>query len=404
MRPQPQDIKLKKHIGEVVPRLRYEGPYKKAVDVAEYYGFRLISGPQVSKDDRDCTAESTCPADRVSLLRAYLERGMDGWAQPVLLCYTSKVPYQPILRFQLEAVGSKKSAVEALLIHTTYVILKEHGYDVTLHINSIGGPESVGRFAKELSNYYKEHLDVMDEDTRTAFMSDVFAPLRSKHESCLALKTQAPRAISFLTEASRSHFSEVLECLEAFGIPYEIKDDLVGTQQHTTRTVFEFREKSTATEMSEDKIEQEPSLLGYGERYDQLSKQVRLGRKVPGVGVTIDLNKTHKGETIAQYKQNRSSDPVVYVVQVGHEARRYVLSVTEKLRKANIPIALSFSEEKLAHQMKHAEHLDVPALVIIGQKEISDGTAIIRNRNTRVQRIVSQNHLPSHIKRLCALY
>lgn len=404
MRPQPQDIKVKKYINEAVPRLRYEGPYKKAVDVAEYYGFRFVSGPQVSKDDRDCTATSTCPADRVSLLRAYLEKGMDGWAQPVLLCYTSKIPYQPILHFQLEAIGSKKSATEALLIHTAYVILKEHGYDIKLGINSVGGPESISRFTKELGSYYKEHLSDMDEETRTAFMSDVFAPLRSKHESCVALKAQAPRAISFLTESSRQHLTDVLECLETFDIPYEIRDDLVGTQHHTTRTVFAFYEKTEQPEIPEEGVEEHAPMLGYGERYDQLSKRVRLGRKIPGVGVTIDLNKTHRGETIAQYKQDRSSDPVVYVVQVGQDARKVVLSITEKLRKANIPIALSFSEERLAHQMKHAEHLDVPALVIIGQKEISDGTAIIRNRSTRVQRVVSQNHLPSHIKRLCSLY
>ena len=35
MRPQPQEIYLKTYIGDVLPKMRYEGPYKKAVDVAE---------------------------------------------------------------------------------------------------------------------------------------------------------------------------------------------------------------------------------------------------------------------------------------------------------------------------------------------------------------------------------
>ena len=398
MRPQPQEIYLKTYIGDVLPKMRYEGPYKKAVDVAEYYGFHLIPALRVSREDRECVGRTPCPADRVTLLREYLERGMDGWAQPVQICHTCKLPYQDVLHFRLEAVGSRESATEAVLIHTAYVILTEYGFEnITVAVNSVGGKESLARLTRELATYFKKHLDVMDPETREQFMSDVFAPLRSTHPSCVTLKAGAPKPVSFLTERSREHFAEVLEHLEVFGIPYHIKDDLVGSEHHTARTVFE----PYTNEDGEPPVQR---VLGFGERYDSLARTMRLGRKIPAVGVTIDLGKRPERETIAAYKAGRLQRPLAYVIQVGPDARRGVLQIVERLRQAHVPVALSFAEERLDHQMKHAEALDVTALVIIGQKEIMDGTAIIRNRSTHVQRIVSQNHLPSHLKRLCAIY
>jgi len=401
MRPLPQEINIKTYIGDVFPKLRYEGPYKKAVDVAEYYGFHLIPALKTTRDDRECVSHTPCPADRVTLLREYLEQGMDGWAQPVQLCHTCKIPYQPTLHFKLESVGSKKSTAEAVLIHTAYTILREYGYEnVIVAINSVGGKESLARLTKELSSYFKKHLADMDPEMRQEFMGDVFAPLRSNNLAYSDMKLGAPKPISFLTEQSREHFSEVLEYLETFGIPYHIKDDLVGSEHYSARTIFEFYIK----EESEDITPPPNNVLGHGERYDYLTKTIKLGRKIPAVGVTIDLNKNYDNETITEYKQKKSQEPIAYVVQVGNDARRGALEIIERLRQAQIPVALSFSEERLAHQMKHAEQLNVTALIIIGQKEISEGTVIIRNRNTHVQKVVSQNHLPSHLKRLCALY
>jgi len=402
MRPQFHEVKVKTYINDVSPRLRYEGPYKKAVDIAEYYGFRLIPSLKITRDDRECIIDTPCPADRVTVLREYLEKGMDGWAQPVQLCHTCKIPYQPTLHFKLEALGSKKSIAEAILIHTAYTILKEYGFEnITVAVNSVGGKESLQQYTKELASYFKKHIEEMDADTRHAFMHDVFAPLRSHDPSVTEIKAEAPKSISFLTERSREHFSEVLEYLETFGVPYRIQDDLVGSEHYSARTIFEFyRQKDTGEETQTNT----QRTLAHGERYDHLSKTVRLGRAIPAVGVTIDLQKTHESETISPYKQNRSNEPVAYVVQVGHDARRGTLQIVERLRQANIPVAISFAEERLENQMRHAESLDVAALVIIGQKEISEGTAIIRNRTTHVQKVVAQNSLPSHLKRLCALY
>jgi len=214
------------------------------------------------------------------------------------------------------------------------------------------------------------------------------------------INANAPKPISFLTERSRDHFAEVLEYLEVFDIPYHIQDDFVGSEHYNTGTIFKFyinRGSSNEFESGDE------DTLGYGERYDHLSKSARLGRKIPAVGITLDLQKKHESESITRYKQKRP-DPIAYVVQVGPDARRGTFNIVERLRQANIPVAISFSEERLENQMRHAELLGVSALVIIGQKEISEGTAIIRNRNTHVQKIVSQNTLPSHLKRLCALY
>jgi len=76
-------------VENILPRVRYEGPFKKHIDIADFYGFRLIAPVKIDKDDRS----SRGPSERVAFLRTYLEEGLDTCTPPIQVCHTSKVPY-----------------------------------------------------------------------------------------------------------------------------------------------------------------------------------------------------------------------------------------------------------------------------------------------------------------------
>jgi histidyl-tRNA synthetase len=60
----------------------------------------------------------------------------------------------------LDVLGSEKSIVDALVIKTAITILEEAGAkNLTVDINSIGDKDCRNSYVRELTNYYKKHLD-----------------------------------------------------------------------------------------------------------------------------------------------------------------------------------------------------------------------------------------------------
>ena len=49
--------------------------------------------------------------------------------------------------------------------------------------------------------------------------------------------------------------------------------------------------------------------------------------------------------------------------------------------------------------MEAANKLDVPFVLIIGQKELQDGTIIVRDMESGVQEIIDQQKIESHLKK-----
>ena len=379
---------------QMTPRLRYDGAYKKGVDVAEHYGFRLLHTPRIEKSDRVTVRDVELPPERVALIRTYLERGFDGCTHPVQVCYTTKTPYQNDYKLHLDIVGSTKSASETLLIYTALAILKEHGVEnVSVGINSVGGKESVEQFIPEVIDYYRERLDQLDATLRQAFSADPFEPLRSEKQCCKDLLDEAPQSIAFLTEDSRTHFYEILESLEMLNIPYRIDNRLVGNPVYTRRTVFDVRTKP-------EKEEGDGDVLVHGQRYDYLAKKAGLGRHIPALGITIDLPNATAKETIKKYQRGPKNDPHTYVIQIGNEARRATMQVAEELRRSGIRFRSSLGEEKLRGQLEHAQNLNVPVIVIIGHKEATEGTAMLRKQNSRSQVTISRSDLVPHLKKM----
>ena len=70
------------------------------------------------------------------------------------------------------------------------------------------------------------------------------------------------------------------------------------------------------------------------------------------------------------------------------------------LRKARIPVEQAISKQNIGSQLAQAEKLGLPYVVIFGQKEALEGTAIVRNMKTRSQKSVKVEDLCAYIKKL----
>ncbi|MDD5318274.1 MAG: His/Gly/Thr/Pro-type tRNA ligase C-terminal domain-containing protein [Candidatus Pacebacteria bacterium] len=394
--------------------------YKKASAIAEHYGFLPSPEFEVEKQDiakgktfKEAIAREVHPfkdescafsgyvEEKICIVRNSIEKKLVYLPQPPMIYYEGPMKGNTHLKrtgsektFNLDIIGNSRSISDAMLIETCYVIVKEcrHNKDVIVELNSIGDKDSIGRFARELTNYFKKHSNDLSTECRSLLKKDVFALLTTTHKSCIALRENAPPSINFLSEASRNHFKEVLEYLESLSIPYTINPLLVGNRSYCMGTIFEIKA------IPKDKEDYE--VVAIGERYNSLAKKVWGKKEIPAVGAAVLIPQDSSGSSKSSLAKKKVQAPRFYFIQLGFDAKLKSLGIIEMLRKAKIPVLQSLSRDKLTSQLGLAEKLNVPYVLIMGQKEAVEGSVVVRNMLNRAQDTVSVDRLVEYLKKL----
>lgn len=403
----------------------WQGFLEKAQEVAVYYGFDPIKTPHLEDVrvfekglgtgtdalDKEMYSLKTKGGDQLALrpegtagvMRAYLENGMRNLPQPVSLYYNGSMfrhdkpqrgRYREFTQFGLEIIGTEKSIADALIIQTSAKILEESGYEnIIIDINSIGDKDSRTAYVKALTTYYKKHINELAAIDQERLKTNPLRILDSKELKTIAVNEDAPDSISFLTPAAKKHFKEVLEYLDEAGLTYRINKNLVRGLDYYGHTVFEIIDQTEGSEI------QGLTLVGGG-RYDGLARMIGSKKDIPAVGAGFGVDRILDAPWCKNLSPRIMGEPKFYLIQLGFEAKMKTLAILEILRKAKCPVYQSISKDKLGSQLAVAEKMEVPYVIIFGQREAMDGTVIIRNMRDRSQDVVKIDELPSYIKKL----
>jgi histidyl-tRNA synthetase len=336
-------------------------------------------------------------------MRAYIEHGMQTLPQPVMFYQYGPVfrhdkpqrgRYRQFWQFDLDCLGNDKSIMDALVIKVGMSILEEAGAsNLTIDINSIGDKECRNVYLKELTNYYKKHINNLGAIDRERLKTNPLRILDSKDLKTKEINENAPDSVSFLCASCKKHFKEVLEYLEEMGISYNVNKSLVRGISYYTRTVFEIIEQTGGEENT-------PLTLAGGGRYDYLARQIGNKRDVPAVGISIGVDRIIASDWYKKLSPRILKKPKIYFIQLGPEAKLKSLNIIEILRKARIPIAQSLSKDSLGSQLAIAEKLCIPHTIIFGLKEALDNSVIVRDMSNRSQETVKLAKLLEYLKEL----
>ena len=382
----------------------------KAVTLARSYGYGRIDSPvfedaglfvrsvgegtdivekeMYTFEDRGGDLVTLRPEGTAPVCRAYLEHGMHNLPQPVRMYYFCPVfryerpqagRFRQHHQFGVEVLGDANPAVDAEVIELAWRLMHSLGLtDIELFINSIGDRESRPQYIEELKSYYSQRYEALCQDCRSRLERNPLRLLDCKVENCRGIGETAPRSVDHLDPESLDHWEKLQSYLSAMDIPYRVDHRLVRGLDYYSRTVFEIQPLDAGAQ----------STICGGGRYDGLIEQLG-GRPTPGIGFGSGLERLTLNLKRSGVEVPDEPSPSYLVANVGDDARLHALELASRIRRAGAGAILSSGSRALRGQMRQANALGIPCVLILGDDEISRGEVVIRDMATSTQETAS---------------
>jgi len=212
-------------------------------------------------------------------------------------------------------------------------------------------------------------------------------PLRvldCKVPTCREALTESPSILDSLCEDCRTDFDLVMDSLSKLDVPYVVDKRLVRGLDYYTRTAFEIQTTSLGAQ----------SAVAGGGRYDNLVKELG-GPDIPATGFAIGFDRL--AELVGLNAPDLAKKPEIFLAALGTKSQALSFEWACALGKAGIQAEMDLSAKSLKSQMKRADRLGASRVLIVGDNELKEGTAILRNMETKEQESVALDNLVDNL-------
>jgi len=142
---------------------------------------------------------------------------------------------------------------------------------------------------------------------------------------------------------------------------------------------------------------EEYSSIAGGGRYDEIV-ELFGGEPTPATGVSFGVDRvTLILEAKGAFK-DLSLGADVYVAPVYEAVVLKALEITQGLRQAGISTIVDLMGRRLGKQFEYADKKGVPTVVVVGEKDLAEGSVTVRDMKTGDQKKVKIEELLSHLK------
>lgn len=303
--------------------------------------------------------------------------------------------YREFSQANFEVIGDKKAITEAILIAGIVSFFNELNIKVQVQVNSLGDASCRRDYCAKLNNFFKEKgkKTKLCNYCKNNIGKNSLCLLDCKDENCVKLREEAPQIADFLSTESRNHFTKTLECLDELEIDYNFNPYLVRGLNYYNDTVFEF------WPISDDGQIIGKNALAGGGRYDDLIEELG-GPSVPAFGLAIGIERT-----VARIKDktallNKKNGDIVFIAQLGEQAKLKSLKLFEELRALGFCVRQSISSDSLRLQLEEASAMGAKNTLILGKKEIMDGTVLLRDMSSDAQETVTYKKIAERLEKV----
>ena len=344
--------------------------------------------------DRSGASLTLRPEATASVVRAYIEHKLYG-KDPVRKLYTmgpmfrrerpQKGRYRQFYQINAEVFGlhDPRADAELILVLMTFMQRLELP-DVVLHVNSLGCPECRPRFKEALKSFLKGHAGQLCSDCLRRRDKNPLRIFDCKVPTCKEAVQEAPSLLDHLCEACRNHFDTVQRALEGFHIAYQTNHRLVRGLDYYTRTTFEVLAQSLGAQ----------DAVAGGGRYDGLVKALG-GPDEPGVGFAIGVDRLMV--LLADRAACFERRPHLFIAALGPTAQTRAFEWLQGFRMKKIRTEMDFEDRSLKAQMRRADKLEASYVLIVGDSELEEEAALLRDMKTKAQERIPLEDLVSSV-------
>ncbi len=338
-------------------------------------GTDVVSKEMYTFTDRGGRSVSLKPEGTAPAIRAYLEHSLGGPGQITKLFYITPAfrydrPQKGRLREShqtgVEFIGSDSADADAEVIELTARFYKELGMrSITVNLNSLGESECRARFRDALLEFARPALVDMPTEFRERSERNPLRILDSKDPALQQAMLDAPVIGDFLEQESKTHFETLLERLQTLGVAYEIEPRLVRGLDYYTKTVFEVQSEALGAQ----------SQLCGGGRYDGLVMECG-GPDTPAVGVGMGIERA-----LVALENERAEQPAslnAFAVCVT-ENRNEFARILSDLRDKGVRVESDPDYRSAKSQFRQADKSGAPFAIVIGDEELTNGQATMKN-------------------------
>ena len=360
----------------------------------------IVQKEMYTFEDRGGRSLTLRPEGTAPVVRAFVEHKLFGQPdQPVKLYYMGPMfryerqqagRYRQFVQFGVEAIGSDSPAIDAEVISLAMDVYRRAGLEnLKLVINSLGDKETRNAHREALIRHFEPSIGEFCSDCQKRLEKNPLRILDCKVDRDHPLMKTAPALTDYLNESSAQYFAEVKEALEMLGIPYEVDPNLVRGLDYYNHTAFEIM--STA-----DGFGAITTLCGGG-RYNGLSEEIG-GPEAPRIGFAMSIERLLMALDAEGVKLGDSEKPDAFIVALDEPSRLEAVRLLGELRSAGIAADMDYLGRKMKAQMKAADRIGAKFVIMIGENELEQGAATVKNMEAGTQEAVPFREIAAAVK------
>ena len=288
--------------------------------------------------------------------------------------------YRQFHQINLENMGEKSPYLDFEIILIASNLLNELGIDkkhFKLILNSLGSQEDQKNYSKILIDYLTQYKSKLSETSLSRLEKNPLRILDSKDEQDKEILQNAPFISENLSQESTHYFNQLKDLLENNGIDFTIDHKLVRGLDYYTDTAFEFQ-------TNEDK--RQNAILAGG-RYDKLISLIST-RDIPGIGWAAGVERLMS----LVHTENQKEDKFKVLFAVQNEQFLLKSKILNQIYSLDC-----IHEVKINKNIKkiftYADKNNFDFILLIGEEEESKNKIILKNLNTKEQKIFNQSEI-----------
>ena len=408
---------------DITPKDVYKWHYveKKFREICALYGYEEIRTPifehtevfarsvgdttdvvqkeMYSFTDRGDRQLSLKPEGTAGVIRSFIENKMYADTQPTKLyyitpCFRYERPQagrqRQVHQFGIEVLGSDGPSVDAEVISLAVQFFNEMGLkNLSVNINSVGCPTCREEYNRKLKEYLDKKVDVLCETCLERKDKNPMRVIDCKNPHCKENLQDIPFMIDHLCEDCKDHFDKLQTYLKEMDINYVVDKTIVRGLDYYKKTAFEI--------ISND-IGSQSTVCGGG-RYDGLVEMLGGPKGISGIGFALGAERlllTLENNNI-EIENPKSTD--IYIATIGDAAKTKSFKLIKDLRTNHISADNDHLDKSLKAQFKYSDKLNAKYTVVIGDDELANDTATLKNMKTSEQTTIKLSELVDELKK-----